>query len=264
MGSESHAILCALHDSLMLLAPRGWLQAELEIAPSVRLVSISAKGGGGAKPQPHPQLNLDTQQEAQRFSEGLADLVASSGKDWSGPKVVVERDDDHADWKLLRADGSTAWLGRLDKSALDSLLYTESLFAMLSGSERAFAMLQTDLTATLGEQVGWREQGGALEIQTAGGVQRWSSEPIGVYSLDELSFTWAWASAPERAQRIEAVCAPKARQPGLSVLWRPHLHCDEGFAWALAGHAAVALGSRGVFRAEEKGRVGLHALMKRL
>ncbi len=264
MSSESHAILCALHDSLMLLAPRGWLQAELEVAPGPRLVSISARGGGGAKPLPHPTLNLDPKQEALRFSEGLVDLAASTVKDWSGGKITVERDDDHADWKLLRPDGALVWLGRLDKGALDSLLYTDALFSMLSGSERAFAMLQADLSAALGEQVGWREQGGALEVQTAGGVQRWSFEPIGVYALDELAFTWAWAAQPERAQRIEAVCAPKARQPGLSVLWRPHLHCDEGFAWALVGHCAVALGSRGVFRAERGGRVELQALMKRL
>lgn len=266
MSAETTAILCALHDSLMLLAPRGWLQADLEVAPGARLASISARGGGGAKPLPHPKLNLDTKQEAMRFSEGLADLVASTGKSWSEGKIAIERDNEHADWKLLRADGSAAWLGRLDRGALESLLYTDALFAMLSGSERGFELLQADLTTALGEQVGWREQGGAIEVQTASGVQRWSYEPIGVYSLDELSFTWAWADAATRAraERVEAVCAPKARQPGLSVLWRPHLHCDEGFAWALAGHCAVALGSRGVFRAEEKGTVRLHALMKRL
>ena len=272
VASELQAILCALHDSLMLLAPRGWLQAELEVAEGAngpRLASISARGGGGAQPLPHPKLNLDPKQEALRFSDGLADLaamLAAQGKSWPGGKIVVERDDDHADWRLLRGDGSLVWLGRLDRGALDSLLYTDALFAMLQGSEKAFALLQADLGQALGENVGWREAEGTLQIETAGGVQRWSFEPIGRYSLEELSFTWAWAddALARRSQRIHDVCGAGARQPGLSVLWRSHLHCDEGFAWALAGHCAVALGARGLFRAEQHGSLALHALMKRL
>jgi len=270
--SELQAILCALHDSLMLLAPRGWLQADLEIATGAqgpRLASISARGGGGAQPLPHPKLNIDPKQEALRFSDGLADLASmleAQGKPWPGGKIAVERDEEHADWKLLDPGGAPAWLGRLDRGALDSLLYTDALFAMLQGSERAFSMLQADLAQALGEQVGWREAGGELEIETAAGVQRWSSEPIGRYTLGELSFTWAWADdvLARRSARIHDICGAGSKQPGLSVLWRSHLHCDEGFAWALAGHCAVALGARGLFRAEQNGTVGLYGLIKRL
>src|ERR1700690_3185747 len=134
----------------MLLAPRGWLQAELEIALRAqgrRLASISARGGGGAQPLPHPKLNLDAKQEALRFSDGLAELASmleTQGKPWPGGQIAVERDEEHADWKLLDPGGALAWLGRLDRGALESLLYTDALFAMLQGSERAFALLQAD------------------------------------------------------------------------------------------------------------------------
>jgi acyl transferase domain-containing protein len=36
---------------------------------------------------------------------------------------------------------------------------------------------------------------------------------------------------------------------GAAAFWRPHFHCDEGFAWALAGHVAVSIAARGLFRA---------------
>jgi hypothetical protein len=37
----------------------------------------------------------------------------------------------------------------------------------------------------------------------------------------------------------------------MSAFWRPHFHCDEGFAWALAGHLCVSIGARGLLRAPE-------------
>ncbi len=265
-------ILCALQDGLMLLAPRGWLVAELEVASTAggpRLQSISARGGGGAQPRPHPRLNVDPKEEALRFSDALKDLaevLGAGGKQWSGGKIAVERDEQHARWRLLGADGAEAWTGELGKEQLDALIFTDALFAMLSGSERGFEMLQAQLGASLGEQVGWREVEGGLELETPKGVQRWSAEPIGRYLAEEASFTWAWADEAlgARAGRVHAICAPEARQPGLSALWRPHLHCEEGFAWALAGYCAVALGARGIFRAERNGQVLLMALMKRL
>ncbi len=269
MTGEQQSILCALHDGLMLLAPRGWLVAELEIAPGPRLASISAQGGGGAQPRPHPVLNFDPKEEAARFSDGLGELARTlepQGKTWRGGKIAVERDDTHADWKLLDPSGAVVWLGRLEPAQLELLLNTDTLFTVLQGSERAFAMLQASLGQQLGEQVGWRDVEQGLELQAAGGTQRWATEPLGRFDTEHASFTWAWAE-PElapRAGRVRAICAPEARQPGLSALWRPHLHCDEGFAWALCGHAAVALGARGIFRAERNRQFDLHAMMKRL
>jgi hypothetical protein len=46
------------------------------------------------------------------------------------------------------------------------------------------------------------------------------------------------------------------QQEGLSAFWRPGFHCDEGFAWAVAGSAVVSTGARGLFRAEVTDRSG--------
>ena len=61
---------------------------------------------------------------------------------------------------------------------------------------------------------------------------------------------WGWASRqPLFSQRTKGICLPEQKPAGFSALWRPELHCDEGFAWALAAHITVGIGAQGLMRA---------------
>lgn len=257
-------LLSELQDSLMVLAPRGWVRAELQLASTpegLRLTSLQSKGEGARAPLPKPQLNIDPQHEAMRFSEGLTELAAvllELDKRFEGGRVVVERGPDFVEWQLLRPDGkSPLWLHRLDAEALKPLLFTEPLFDALAGTEQAFALLQERLEARVGVTRGhhFDPLANMLTLEReVGGPATVSAVPLGAWDLGAYSFAWAWAGEGPRSDRLEQVrriCAPQARPEGLSALWREHFHCDEGFAWALATHLCVAVGGRGLFRAWE-------------
>ena len=58
------------------------------------------------------------------------------------------------------------------------------------------------------------------------------------------------ADARNQDDRMTVDTLPDLKPDGLAAFWRPHFHCDEGFSWALAGHVAVSIGARGLFRAQ--------------
>lgn len=257
-------LLSELQDSLMVLAPRGWVRAELSLAATpegLRLTSLQSKGEGARAPLPKPQLNIDPQHEAMRLSEGLTELATvllEIDKRFEGGLAVIERGEDFVEWQLLRPDGKAPlWLHRLDAKALEPLLFTEPLFDALAGTEQAFAALQERLEARVGVTRGHFFDPVAQTLRLdreLGGPATVPAVPLGVWDLDAYSYSWSWAEDAPRSERLEQlrrICAPDAKPAGLSALWREHFHCDEGFAWALAAHLCVAIGGRGLYRAWE-------------
>jgi len=252
-------LIQSLHDSVMVLAPGGWSAVELRFTRTPRglmLAELETRGTGTTAPRPKPELHVDPRAEAQRLSEGVTELAASLPQPWEPGSVFVQRTPEFADWKLLRADRTQAWFTRLSREQLDALLMTDELFALLHGSERAFHHLQLELEATLRRTVGFSFDGaaGLLELQQAQGGSLWApAQVIGQYFTDAFTWAWGWAYEKDRpaiVERVQKICAPEVMQQGLSALWRPSFHCDEGFAWAIAGSIVVSLGARGVYRAE--------------
>lgn len=222
------AITYSLHDSLMVLAPGGWKEVELEVVPTpqgLKLAALSTRGEGSAVPQPLPDLGVQREHEAARLSEGLTELqhmLGHTGKTWHGGKARIERGKEHTDFKLL--DGErVVWLSRMPRAERDQLLFTDELFDALLGTERAFAQLQSTLTVDASATL--------LEL--------------GTYDREE--FVWRWNHASPDVRRV---CAVDAKQAGLSALWRAGFAADEGFVWAVCGHVCVALGARGAYRVE--------------
>lgn len=257
--SNAKPLVYALHDSLMLLAPTGWSKVELGVAQTstgLRLTELQTKGEGAKEPRPRPQLFVEPRAEALRLSEALTELAAELQGKWQPGRVLVERPgNEFVDWKLLRDDGSVAWFTRLERAELQSLLITDDLFAALSGTERAFHDLQGQLQQRLGKVTGFAfdPAHGVLRLDRPGGAIELPAQVVGSYLPDV--FTWLWSWADEGAQeastgRVRRVCQPDLKPDGLAAFWRAHFHCDEGFSWALAGHVAVSIGARGLFRAQ--------------
>jgi hypothetical protein len=263
MAESLTPLIQTIHDSLMVLAPGGWTQLELRFVQSpdgLRLSELNARGDGSKAPRPRPDLHIDPKLEAERLSEGVSELqqlLAQQKKaTWTPGTLTVSRTPDFADYKLLKPDGSTAWFTRLQKEHLDSLLMTDALFDMMEGSQRAFHDLQGRLEARLKNTTGFsfEPQLSSLSLrQKEGPPLELPALVIGQYYPDAFTWTWGWAredANPHTVERVRRVCAPDVTQPGLSALWRSQFHCDEGFAWTLAGSIVVSLGARGLFRAE--------------
>ncbi|MFZ5444068.1 MAG: DUF6882 domain-containing protein [Myxococcota bacterium] len=258
MSAASRPLVFALHDSLMLLAPPGWTRVELGVAQTphgLRLTQLETRGDGAKDPRPRPNLFFEPREEAERFGEALTELAASLEGRWTPGRVLVERPQpDFADWKFLRDDGSVAWFTRLDKAELGSLLITDALFDAVQGTERAFHDLQAQLQQRLGRVTGFAFDAahGVLRLDRPSGSIELRAQVVGSY-LPEL-FTWVWSWSDEHAQdassgQVRRACQPELKPEGLAAFWRAHFHCDEGFAWALAGHVAVSIAARGIFRA---------------
>ena len=258
-------LVFSLQDSLMLLAPPGWTKVELTIARTpqgLRLAELQTKGIGAKEPKPHPQLHVDPREEALRLSEALTELAQALEGRWVPGRVVVKRpSSDFADWKLLRDDGSVAWFTRLEKGELQSLLITDDLFDALRGTERAFHELQGQLQQRLGKVTGFAydARAGVLRLDRPGGSIELPAQLVGSYLPDVFTWMWSWSdeqAQPASTDRVRRICQPELKADGLAALWRPHFHCDEGFAWALGGHLAVGIGARGLFRAQPPGAEG--------
>lgn len=243
----------------MLLAPPGWTKVELSVARTpqgLEVTELKTEGTGGKEPKAPPQLHVDHREEAQRLSEALTELSSALEGRWVPGRVVIERPaPGFADWKLLRDDGSVAWFTRLESAELKTLLITDELFDALTGTERAFHELQGQLQQRLGKVTGFAfdPAHGMLRVDRPGGPLELKAQLVGSYLPDV--FTWMWSWSDEHAQapstdRVRRVCQPELQPDGLAAFWRPHFHCDEGFAWALAGHVAVSIGARGLFRAQ--------------
>ena len=206
--------------------------------------------------EPQPQLHVDPREEALKLSEALTELASHLEGRWEPGRVLVERPSpEFADWKFLRADGSVAWFTRLEKGELQSLLITDDLFDALSGTERAFHDLQGQLQQRLGRVTGFAfdPAHGVLRLDRPGGPLELSAQVVGSYLPDVFTWLWSWAgegAQPASTDRVRRVCQPDLEPDGLAAFWRPHFHCDEGFSWALAGHVAVSIGARGLFRAQ--------------
>lgn len=257
--SNAKPLVYALNDSLMLLAPSGWGRVELGLVRTpggLRISELQTKGEGAKEPKPKPNLFVEPREEAQRLGEALTELEKELEGKWRAGRVLIERPStDFVDWKFLREDGSVAWFTRLEKTEVQSLLITDDLFAAVSGTERAFHDLQGQLQQRLGKVTGFAfdPAHGVIRLDRPQGPLELSAQVVGSYLPDV--FTWMWSWSDENAQaastdRVKRVCQPELKPDGLAAFWRPHFHCDEGFSWALAGHVAVSLGARGLFRAQ--------------
>lgn len=257
--SDLKPLVFALHDSLMLLAPPGWTQVELSVVRTpqgLRITELQTKGDGSKEPASKPQLHVDPRQEALRLGEALTELTAGLGGRWEPGRVLIERPNHQfADWKLLRADGSVAWFTRLEPGELKTLLITDELFDALRGTERAFHDLQGQLQQRLGKVTGFAfdAEHGVLRLDRPAGSFELKAQLVGSYLPDVFTWMWSWSdeqAQPASTERVRRVCQPDLKPDGLAAFWRPHFHCDEGFAWALGGHLAVSIGARGLFRAQ--------------
>jgi hypothetical protein len=257
------AIVCSLQDSVMLLAPRGWSALSLRFAVTAqgpRLEALQTKGEGATQPRPKPELYVEARHEAQRLSEGVAELaalLAGQGRRWEPGEIVVERPPtrDCVDWKLVSQGGALTWFTRLTRDELDALIVTDELLEVLHGTERAFGVLQGQLEASLGRVTGFAydASAGVLKLERPAGAVELSADVVGQYHPDTFTWVWGWSDAATPrpvVERFERLCAPDVPQPGLSAFWRPGFLCDEGFAWAVAGSAVVSTAARGLFRAE--------------
>jgi hypothetical protein len=258
------AITQALQDSLMVVATPGWREVDLELVmtPSgVRIISLAARGDGANEPPPRAPINIDKDDEADRLGDGLTELntlLESDGKKWEITRAQIRRGPDSSEWKLVQTDGTLVWSQKLGPDQLDQLVFTDALFDVLRGTGKAVASLQKDFDAkhSGATRHEFNEFDGTLTLYGPGTKFTAPAQLIGTYAGDNFLWVWGWAIDEidkEVTDRVRAVCAPDAAQPGLSALWRDHFHCDEGFAWALASHVAVAMGARGVYRGEEAG-----------
>ncbi len=256
------SIVYALHDSVMVLAPPGWAELELTFAPGphgLRLDALQTKGTGSNTPPPRPNLRIEPRDEAQRFSDAFSDLVSTlsaQGKQWQPGLLKIMRTPDFCDFKLLKPDGTAAWFDRLTRVELDELLITDALLDALSGTERAFDDLQQRLEHHLEHATAFdfddRDTSLVLTM-TDGTKERFAVQVVGQYLTEAFTWSWAWANAEPKEPScalVRRVCAPDHEPKGLSALWRPHFHCDEGFAWSLASHVVVSIGARGLYRGE--------------
>lgn len=255
-------VLFALYDSLMVLAPRGWRRAELVFAPSqagLRLAELSAKGDGSSQPTKPPQLNIQARDEALRLSQAFGELheqLRAGGRDVArATRLLAERGDGFSDVRLLDSEGKLVWFSRLKEAELEVLLMTDPLFEMLEGTQAAFHQLQGGLEARLSTAGAFAFDPDASMLRLELGANRQvelEATLLGQYVLDDFTWVWSWSQAPEDDQRLaklRRICTVDERAPGLSALWRPYFHCDEGFAWALASSVCVSLGARGLYRA---------------
>ena len=270
------ALTSAMQDSLMVIAPPGWVEVELDVVRSkdaLQVQGLKAKGKGGTAPPPRAPINIDPRAEAGRLGEALTELVRileQHGKPWDGGTLKVARTADFADWKLLSPDGGVRWFTRLLQSELDALLFTDALFDLLRGTERAFHALQGMFGQTVGGTTdhAYSEVTQELTLTRSNGAQVHApAQLVGSYDRETFLWVWGWAVddvAPACTDRVKRVCDPDTLAPGLSALWRDHFHCDEGFAWALAAHVTVAVSGRGLIRVERPGHpvIVLYAVMK--
>lgn len=257
--SPLQAIVYALQDCVMLLAPPGWAQVTLHFTATPggpRLSHTEVKGEGAAAPEARAELGVDPQEEAIRLSDGVAELVeliAQKGKRWTPGTIEVARTESGCDWRLVGADGGLVWFTRLSADELGLLLMSDAMFRAVRGSQKAFAALQASLEQRLGVVTGFAfsTQTGQLEIEREGQAPlAVPAELVGRYDVEHYTWSWGWAQGGRGSDRVKRVCAPDAQMPGMSAFWREAFLGDEAFAFALAGHVAVALGARGLFRAE--------------
>lgn len=254
------SLICSLNDSLMILAPRGWKAVELKVVragDSLKVSELETRGEGSATPKDRARLHLNLQDEAGHLSDGLTELSKALGEQrWQPGTVRIERPGDFVDWKLLRADGSTAWFNRLSRGELDSLLVTDALLDLVTGTSKAFDALQEQLGQRLGAVTGFSFDTGLSVLhlnRPEGRSLALKAQLLGAYLTEAATWVWGWSDPLANPLAVElprGVCAPDAEQAGLSALWRPNYFCDEGFAWTVAGSVSVSIAARGLFRGE--------------
>ncbi len=255
--SELKPLLYSLHDSVMLLAPVGWTNIDLVFIRTegvLCLTELRSTGQGSRQPGTSAQLLVDLKQEARRLGEALTELESRLNGKWVPGTVRVERPSGaFADWKLLRADESVAWFSRLEASELHSLLITDALHHAVRGTERAFHQLQSQVQSSIGSvtEFAFDADRAMLRLRQGDAFVELQAQVVGSYLLDVFTWVWSWSeddTVSTGSAHVRRICQPDLKADGLAAFWRPHFHCDEGFSWALAGHVAVSLGARGLFR----------------
>jgi hypothetical protein len=252
-------LVFALHDSLMVLAPRAWSSVRLvvrEQGGGLQLTELEAKGEGTAEARPRAPVYVEPRAEAARLSEGLTELHQQLGGRWQPGGVTVQRVPGGAvDWRLTQPDGQVAWFTRLEADELASLLVTDALLDVITGTAAAFEALQAQLGDRLGPVRDFAFDPGAclLRVERPQGPAELPAQVLGAFLVQRFTWVWGWSdpgASPAAVEGARRICAPDAAPDGLSALWRPSYHCDEGFAWTVAGSVAVSLGARGIFRGQ--------------
>jgi hypothetical protein len=261
------SILYSIHDSAMILAPRGFNSLDMHLKDK-KLSHLESKGTQSKEPLAKPQLNINLQNEARHLSEAIGALLIelkNNNKNINPEILRFERRGEVLNVQFLMA-GRPVWFSRIENTELATLLVTEELFSTLSGTERAFHELQGQLQTRLGNvnDFNFNASTGELSLVSSGKTAVIKAQLVGQYLTDDFTWVWGWSdSETPRAcvEKVESVCAPQFQPQGLAAFWRPSFHCDEGFAWATASSVAVSIGSRGLFRGSVGGAAVVFAPM---
>jgi hypothetical protein len=258
VSDQTTAIACAIHDSVMVLAPRGFQKVTLRFVgeTQLRLDALETAGEGSDAPKTKPNLRIDQTAEAFRLGEGvtvLKDVLAGAGKHWHGQRAELVRETSFTDLRLFQNDNALCSFIRISDDVRQSLLMTEPLFELLDDAAKPFDRLQKQFEADLptARAFAYDAEAGVLQVKTATGqTLNFEALVLGQFLRGDAVWSWAWADGAASSvsvASVERVCAPAKMAPGLAALWRPHYQCDEGFIFTLCGSVCVALAAKGLF-----------------
>ena len=213
------SLVFALHDSLMLLAPRGWTAVDLKVIESkgaLWLSELEATGQGTAEAQPRAPFYVEPKDEARHLSEALTELRGRLGRPWTPGAVRVERKGtDFEDWKLLGPNGGVVWFTRLSKDELDGLLVTEALLDLVTGTSRAFAALEDQLEQRLGrvQSFTFDRSGSTLVLDRPEGRLTLAAQLVGVHLSRDFRWVWSWSDPEAPRAAVERIASSPREYP---------------------------------------------------
>ncbi len=258
MSDDTTAIVCAIHDSVMVLAPRGFQKVTLRFVGEtpLRLEALETAGEGSDAPKDKPNLRIDLTAEAFRLGEGvtvLRDVLASAGKQWHGTRAELVREASFTDFRLFQNDNSLCSFIRISNDLRQSLLMTGPLFDLLDDAAKPFERMQKQFEADMpkARDFAYDAEAGILQLKTPAGQSiAFEAQVLGQFLRGDAVWSWGWADVAASSVSValvERVCAPSQMASGLAAMWRPHYQCDEGFIFTLCGSVCVALGAKGLF-----------------
>lgn len=256
------ALALEIHDALMVTAPRGWQRVEIDLerrGGALRVREMRSALDPAAAGADKPDLGIDAHEFAGILAAAASDLLGvarAAGTPWTGAAMAMHREGRaRAVLELREPGGAVARRIELGPDALDALVFTEALFDALVEVEPIAARNEAALEADIAGHDEWNYEQQSCELLLSKGVLPWRTLPaqiIGTYAPESATFLWGWANEHVDPRCTRAVVALRewARTvPGMRVLLRPSLPCEEGFSVKLARLAAVRMGARGVYRA---------------
>ncbi len=254
-------LLFPILDALMLLASRGWLRADIQlqrIGGKLQMSELATAGDGTAVAPGRAPFRIDPQEEADRLAEGVEELCDTL--DLAQTPAVLTflrvREGDVA-IRFVDANGTELWKESVEKAQAEALLVTDQILDMVAASEHAFEALQTAFRLEAGLVDGYTWDGSSLVLSSNADSPRvFPARKLGDFDLFEHRWHWAWAERRSSDDPLYRACDVQRTPPGLSALWRPAYHCDEGFIQGISSALVLTLGARGLFRAlEANGRI---------